>query len=157
MKVIGQKVKEAQSMWPKRVFCDECYAELEVEESDVFVGEFGCHLFKCPCCGREVAIDGIERDTPPTFRKTFFHYSVTKEGTVPFKHIPDNEVQEMIDKCVHRLISEDVEVGEYTMEAIGDTAVYAFKYEDCIEIIVTQDYYNDTLFNDSYHLICKED
>ena len=157
MKVIGQKVKEAQSMWPKRVFCDECQAELEIEESDVFVGEFGCHLFKCPCCGREVAIDGIERDTPPTFKQTFFHYSVTKEGTVPFKHIPDNEVQEMIDKCVHRLISEDVEVGEYTMEAIGDTAVYAFKYEDCIEIIVTQDYYNDTLFNDDYGLIRKED
>lgn len=59
MKVISQKVKEAQSMWPKRVFCDACYAELEVEESDVFVGEFGCYLFKCPCCGREVAIDGI--------------------------------------------------------------------------------------------------
>lgn len=157
MKVISQKVKEAQSMWPKRVFCDACYAELEVEESDVFVGEFGCHLFECPCCGRKVAIDGIERDTPPTFRKTFFHYSVTKEGTVPFKHIPDNEVQEMIDKCVHRLVSEDVEVGEYTMEAIGDTAVYAFKYEDCIEIIVTQDYYNDTLFDDDYGLIHKED
>lgn len=157
MKVISQKVKEAQSMWPKRVFCDACYAELEVEESDVFVGEFGCHLFECPCCGRKVAIDGIERDTPPTFRKTFFHYSVTKEGTVPFKHIPDNEVQEMIDKCVHRLVSEDVEVGEYTMEAIGDTAVYAFKYEDCIEIIVTQDYYNDTLFNEDYGLIRKED
>ena len=157
MKVISQKVKDAQSMWPKRVFCDACYAELEVEESDVFVGEFGCHLFKCPCCGREVPIDGIERDTPPTFRKTFFHYSVTKEGTVPFKHISDNEVQEMIDKCVHRLVSEDVEVGEYTMEAIGDTAVYAFKYEDCIEIIVTQDYYNDTLFNEDFGLIRKED
>ena len=157
MKVISQKVKEAQSMWPKRVFCDACYAELEVEESDVFVGEFGCHLFECPCCGRKVAIDGIERDTPPTFRKTFFHYSVTKEGTVPFKHIPDNEVQEMIDKCVHRLVSEDVEVGEYTMEAIGDTAVYAFKYEDFIEIIVTQDYYNDTLFNEDFGLIRKED
>ena len=157
MKVISQKIKDAQSMWPKRVLCDECYAELEIEESDVFVGEFGCHLFECPCCGRKVAIDGIGRDTPPTFRKTFFHYSVTKEGTVPFKHIPDNEVQEMIDKCVHRLISEDVEVGEYTMEAIGDTAVYAFKYEDCIEIIVTQDYYNDTLFDDDYGLIRKED
>ena len=72
------------------------------------------------------------------------------------KHIPDNEVQEMIDKCVHRLISEDVEVGEYTMEAIGDTAVYAFKYEDCMDIIVTQDYYNDTLFDDDYGLIRKE-
>ena len=157
MKVVSQKVKDAQYMWPKRVFCDECYAELEIEESDVFVGEFGCHLFKCPCCGRKVAIDGIGRDTPPTFRKTFFHYSVTKEGTVPFKHIPDNEVQEMIDKCVHRLISEDVEVGEYTMEAIGDTAVYAFKYEDCMDIIVTQDYYNDTIFDDDYGLIRKED
>ena len=157
MKVISEKVRDVQSMWPKRVFCDECQAELEIEESDVFVGEFGCHLFECPCCGRKVAIDGIGRDTPPTFRKTFFHYSVTKEGTVPFKHIPDNEVQEMIDKCVHRLISEDVEVGEYTMEAIGDTAVYAFKYEDCMDIIVTQDYYNDTLFDDDYGLIRKED
>ena len=157
MKVISQKVKDVQSMWPKRVFCDECQAELEIEESDVFVGEFGCYLFKCPCCGREVAIDDIERDMKPTFRKTFFHYSTTKESTVPFKHIPDNEVQEMIDKCVHRLISEDVEVGEYTMEAIGDTAVYAFKYEDCIEILVTQDYYNDTLFNEDFGLIRKED
>ena len=52
MKVISQKVKDAQSMWPKRVFCDECYAELEIEESDVFVGEVGCHFFECPCCGR---------------------------------------------------------------------------------------------------------
>ena len=157
MKVISQKVKDVQSMWPKRVMCDNCEAELEIEESDVFVGELGCYLFECPCCGRKVALDGIERDTPPTFKQTFFHYSVTKEGTVPFKHIPDNEVQEMIDKCVHRLISEDVEVGEYTMEAIGDTAVYAFKYEDCMDIIVTQDYYNDTLFDDDYGLIRKED
>ena len=157
MKVIGQKIKDAQSMWPKRVLCDECYAELEVEESDVFVGEFGCHLFKCPCCGREVAIDGIERDMKPTFRKTFLHHSATKEGTVQSKHIFDNEVQKMIDGCVHRLISEDVEVGEYTMEATGDTAVYAFKYEDCMDIIVTQDYYNDTLFDDDYGLIRKED
>ena len=151
------KSNNIKSEWPKRVFCDECQAELEVEESDVFVGEFGCHLFKCPCCGREVAIDGIERDTPPTFRKTFFHYSTTKEGTVQSKHISDNEVQEMIDKCVHRLVSEDAEVGEYTMEAIGDTAVYAFKYEDCMDIIVTQDYYNDTLFDDDFGLIRKED
>ena len=157
MQVISQKIKDAQSMWPKRVFCDECYAELEVEESDVFVGEFGCHLFKCPCCGREVAIDGIERDTPPTFRKTFFHNSATKESTVQSKHISDNEVQKMIDGCVHRLISEDVKAGEYTMEAMGDTAVYAFKYEDCMDIIVTQDYYNDTLFNEDFGLIRKED
>ena len=155
MRVI--KSNNIEPEYPKRVFCDECQAELEIDESDVFVGEFGCYMFKCPCCGREVAIDGIGRDMKPTFRKTFFHYSVTKEGTVPFKHIPDNEVQEMIDKCVHRLISEDVEVGEYTMEAIGDTAVYAFKYEDCMDIIVTQDYYNDTLFDDDYGLIRKED
>ena len=157
MKVISQKIKDAQSEWPKRVFCDECQAELEIEESDVFVGEFGCYLFKCPCCGCEVAIDGIERDTPPTFKQTFFHYSTTKEGTVKSKHIPDNEVQEMIDKCVHRLISEDVEAGEFSMQGYGDTVVYAFKYEDYIEVLVTQDYYEDTLFEDDYSLIRKED
>ena len=155
MKVIGQKVKEAQSMWPKRVFCDECQAELEIEESDVFVGEFGCHLFECPCCGRKVAIDGIERDRPPTFKQTFWHTYDDKSNDVV--HNEDDEIQRMIDKCVHILISDDVEAGEHTMEVRGGTAVYAFKYEDCIEIIVTQDYYNDTLFNEDFGLIRKED
>ena len=155
MKVISQKIKDAQSMWPKRVFCDECQAELEVEENDVFVGEFGCHLFKCPCCGREVAIDGIERDTPPTFKQTFWHTFVDKSNDT--KHIEDDEVQRMIDKCVSNLISDDVEAGEFSKQGTGDTVVYAFKYEDCIDILVTQDYYEDTLFEDDYGLICKED
>ena len=155
MKVIGQKIKDVQSMWPKRVFCDDCYAELEVEESDVFVGEFGCYLFKCPCCGREVAIDGIERDTPPTFKQTFWHTFVDKSNDT--KHIEDDEVQKMINNCVSDLIPDDVEAGEFSARACGDTAVYAFKYEDCIEILVTQDYYEDTLFEDDYGLIHKED
>ena len=155
MKVISQKIKDAQSMWPKRVFCDECQAELEVEESDVFVGEFGCYLFKCPCCGREVVIDDTERDTPPTFRKIFWHTYVDKSNNT--KHIEDDEVQRMINHCVNNLIPEDVEAGEFSMQGYGDTVVYAFKYEDCIEILVTQDYYNDTLFNEDFGLIRKED
>ena len=155
MKVISQKVKDAQSMWPKRVLCDECQAELEIEENDVFVGEFGCHLFKCPRCGREVAIDGIERDTPPTFKQTFWHTYDDKSNDT--KHIEDDEIQRMINYCVNKLVSKDVEVGEFSMQGYGDTVVYAFKYEDCIEILVTQDYYNDTLFNEDFGLIHKED
>ena len=155
MRVI--KSNNIEPKWPKRVMCENCQAELEIEESDVFVGEFGCHLFKCPCCGRKVAIDGIERDTPPTFRKTFFHYSATKEGTVQSRHIPDDEIQRMINHCVSNLISDDVEAGEFSMQGYGDTVVYAFKYEDCIEILVTQDYYEDTLFKDDFGLIRKED
>ena len=155
MKVISQKIKDVQSMWPKRVFCDECYAELEIEENDVFVGEFGCHLFKCPCCGREVAIDGLERDTQPTFKQTFWHTHVGKSNNTV--HIEDDEVQRMIDKCVSNLSSDDVEAGEFSKQGTGDTVVYAFKYEDCIDILVTQDYYEDTLFEDDYGLIRKED
>ena len=154
MKVISQKVKEAQSMWPKRVMCENCQAELEIEEYDVFVGEFGCHLFKCPCCGRKVAIDGIDRDTPPTFRKTFWHTYVDKSNDT--KHIEDDEVQQMINHCVSNLISDDVEAGEFSKQGTGDTVVYAFKYEDCIDILVTQDYYEDTLFNEDFGLIHKE-
>ena len=155
MKVISQKVKDVQSMWPKRVFCDECQAELEIEENDVFVGEFGCHLFKCPCCGREVDINGIERDTPPTFRKTFWHTFAGKSNDT--KHIEDDEVQKMINNCVSDLISDEVQAGEFSTRVCGDTAVHAFKFEDCIEILVTQDYYEDTLFADDYSLIRKED
>ena len=121
----------------------------------MFAGEFGCHLFKCPCCGLEVALDGIERDTPPTFKQTFWHTHVGKSNNTV--HIEDDEVQRMIDKCVSNLISDDVEAGEFSVQGTGDTVVYAFKYEDCIDILVTQDYYNDTLFEDDYGLIRKED
>ena len=149
------KSNSIKSEYPKRVFCDECYAELEIEENDVFVGEFGCHLFKCPCCGREVTIDGIERDTPPTFKQTFWHTYADKSNDT--KHIEDDKVQKMINSCVSDLISDEVQAGEFSMRACGDTDVYAFKYEDSIEILVTQDYYEDTLFKDDYSLIHKED
>lgn len=155
MKVISQKIKDAQSMWPKRVICEYCRAELEIDESDAFVGEFGCYLFKCPCCGHMTAIDGMERDTPPTFRKTFWHVSVN--GNVSPKNISDDEIQKMIDACVKNLISDDVEAGEFSMQGYGNTVVYAFKYEDCIEILVTQDYWEDAIFKDDYGLIHKED
>ena len=156
MKVISQKIKDVQFEWPKRVMCENCQAELEIEVDDVFVGEFGCYMFKCPCCSHNTAIDGMERDTQPTFKKTFWHTSV-KNGSTNTVHIEDNEIQKMIDECVHNLISDDVEPGEFSMQGTGDTAVYAFKYEDCIEILVTQDYYEDTLFEDDYGLIRKED
>ena len=155
MKVISQKIKDAQSMWPKHVFCDECQAELEIEENDVFVGEFGCYMFKCPCCNKTTSIDGFDRDTPPTFRKTFWHTHVDKSNDT--KHIEDDEVQRMINHCVSNLVSDDVEAGEFSMQGTGDTVVYAFKYEDCIDILVTQDYYEDTLFKEDYGLIHKED
>lgn len=59
----------------------------------------------------------------------------------------------MINECVHRLVDEDVEPGEYTMQATCNTAVYAFKFEDCIDILVTQDYWEDTVSKEDYHLI----
>ena len=155
MRIISQRIKDVQSEWPMRVMCENCQAELEIEESDVFVGEFGCYLFKCPCCGREVALDGIERDMKPTFKQTFWHTHVGKSNNTV--HIEDDEVQRMIDKCVSNLISDDVEAGEFSVQGTGDTVVYAFKYEDCIDILVTQDYYEDTLFDDDYGLIRKED
>ena len=155
MRIISQRIKDAQSEWPKRVMCENCQAELEIEESDVFVGEFGCHLFECPCCGCKVAIDDIGRDTPPTFKQTFLHIYDDKSNNT--KHIKDDEIQQMINHCVNNLISDDVEAGEFSMQGYGDTVVYAFKYEDCIEILVTQDYYNDTLFNEDFGLIRKED
>lgn len=149
MKVISQKVKDVQSKWPKRVICENCRAELEIEADDVFVGEFGCYLFKCPCCEHNTAIDGIERDTPPTFTQTFWHTSAD-DGAV---YLSDEKVQEMIDECVRRLIDENVEPGEYTMQATCNTAVYAFKFEDCIDILVTQDYWEDSVSKEDYHLI----
>ena len=53
------KSNNIKSEYPKRVFCDECQAELEVEESDVFVGEFGCGIFLACLPGAQSADCGV--------------------------------------------------------------------------------------------------
>ena len=134
MAVIAVKKEKPQ----EEIICPTCENLLLYEKEDVKIGYLGCESITCPECGTEMLTTG-ERVMPPTFPQTFFHFG---DGT----KASDKDTQEMVNKAVDNI--KKAEVGDFYIMATGDTMVVALKYEDDIDIIVTRDYWEDTLTNE---------
>ena len=134
MAVIAVKKEKPQ----EEIICPTCENLLLYGKEDVKIGYLGCESITCPECGTEMLTTG-ERVMPPTFPQTFFHFG---DGT----KASDKDTQEMVNKVVDNIKKADV--GDFYIMATGDTMVVALKYEDDIDIIVTRDYWEDTLTNE---------
>lgn len=134
MAVVVVKKRKPQN----EVFCYHCESTLLYEKEDVHIGYMGCEMVNCPECGHDIDITG-ERVMPPTFPQTFFHFGGGAK-------VSDEDTQEMVNKAVDNIKTS--RVGEFYNMATGDTAVIALKYEDCIDIIVAKNYWEDTLTNE---------
>ena len=119
----------------EEIICPTCENLLLYEKEDVEIGCYGCEFITCPECGEKILITG-ERIMPPTFPKTFLHFS---DG----KKISDKDTQEMVNEVVDNIKKADV--GDFHIIAAGDTMVVALKYEDNIDVIVAKVFWEDTL------------
>ena len=134
MAVVAVKKEKPQ----EEIICPTCENLLLYEKEDVKIGYLGCESITCPECGTEMLTTG-ERVMPPTFPRTFFHFGdVTKAS--------DKDTQEMVNKAVNNI--KTAEVGDFYSISSGDTMVVALKDEDSTDIIVTKDYWEDTLTNE---------
>lgn len=131
MSVVTVKKKQIK----KEITCPNCENLLSYEKEDVEIGHYGCECITCPECGEKILITG-ERIMPPTFPRTFYHFS---DG----KKISDKNIQEMVNKVVDNI--KIANVGDFYSMATGDTMVVALKYEDSTDVIVAKDYWEDTL------------
>ena len=123
----------------KEITCPNCENLLSYEKEDVEIGHYGCEFITCPECGEKILITG-ERIMPPTFPRTFYHFGSGKK-------ISDKDIQGMVNKVVDNIKKADV--GDFYITATGDTMVVALKDEDSTDIIVTKDYWEDTLTNEN--------
>lgn len=137
MKVIKSRLSTTE---PKRCICEECGAELEYEPCDVHVGWMGVGYVTCPECGRDTAVSD-ERKAKPTWPLTF-HHTCKENGAVD---LDDERVDSMVDEVVNRLKKSDDDY-PYAMTGTGNTVVFGLKFEDSIEIYVTKNYWEDTIF-----------
>ena len=131
MAVVAVKKEKSK----EEIICPTCENLLLYEKEDVKIGYLGCESITCPECGTEMLTTG-ERVMPPTFPQTFLHFG---DGT----KASDKDIQEMVNKVVDNI--KTAEVGDFYNISVGDTMVVALKYEDNIDVIVTKDYWEDTL------------
>ena len=134
MAVITVKKEKAK----EEIICPTCENLLLYEKEDVKIGYLGCESITCPECGTEMLTTG-ERIMPPTFPRTFFHFGDGAKAS-------DKDIQEMVNRVVDNIKKADV--GDFYNISVGDTMVVALKYEDNIDVIVTKDYWEDTLTNE---------
>lgn len=74
------------SPYPKELICDKCGSELEYDESDLYIGEYGWSYVDCPVCGRSNLLDEDEHHITLTMDNiefpTHFHHVCVETGAV---------------------------------------------------------------------------
>lgn len=142
------KSNNIESEYPKRHICDECEAELEYDKEDVHIGWMGCEYVTCPACNSEIMV-GECRVQPPTWKTTFGHTSI-KTGAVD---IEDDKVQKCVNEVAKRLCSDEWKPREFALIGTGNLLVFGVKWEDCVDIYVTQDYWEDNIAPEDYRMV----
>lgn len=142
------KSNNIEPEYPKRHVCDKCGAELEYDKEDTHIGWMGCEYVTCPACGNETMVSG-QRVQPPTWRTTF-HHTNTETGAVD---IEDIKIKEYVDKAVKSLCSEKWKPGECFVTRTGNLLVMGIKWKDGVQIYVTKDYWEDSIFPKDYGLV----
>lgn len=96
---------ERTKPYPRKHICDSCLSELEYEESDLYMGSYGCMHLDCPLCGEDNMLDPHEKNITLTKDNiefpTHFHHVCVDNGAV---ECCDNEhFKEYINKAIDYL------------------------------------------------------
>jgi hypothetical protein len=85
---IGANSEEIRKFepYPRKLLCEHCSSELEYEESDLRMGEYGCMFVDCPCCGQDNMLEENEHNITLTVDNiefpTHFSRTSTEHGAV---------------------------------------------------------------------------
>lgn len=130
--------KETKSKFPMKIICEHCRSEIELEENDVEIGQFGLYCFTCPCCGDTSCIDnGIELTSENLkFPKHYYDFSGGK-------NIPNEEINRYVKECINSLRNSTDKNFYHTCAGRGDTIVHVTRYDDdeSFVINVCRNYY----------------
>jgi hypothetical protein len=139
IRVIGKKTEEPKIY---KVTCDNCGAQLECEESDTYVGAYGCNYVDCPECGYDAIVEAIP-DVKLTEHNIEFpkHFRKTNDDAI---NIGDSTLQEWIRECLEKIKRE--EDGNFWIIASGNAVVIILKFEDEYTIYVAKDYWECSTF-----------
>ena len=140
------KVIKNNSPYPRKLICEKCGSELEYDESDLEIREYGCAHVQCPACNFYNMLEDNEHSITLTedniqFPEHFHHVVYT--GNEDVANICNNEnVREYIKTAVNflRYHPEEEYIGGHVT---GNMYVLVLKNEEDGEfnITVSKDFY----------------
>lgn len=129
--------------YPRKLICENCKSELEYEESDLRMGEYGCMYIDCPVCKDSNMLEDNEHSIRLTVDNIKFpiHFRHTSEATGA-KNVCTNEE---IKKCIRQAVDyfrEHEDKHEY-YTSYGNLYINVHRYDgdEEYEVLVSNDFY----------------
>jgi DNA-directed RNA polymerase subunit M/transcription elongation factor TFIIS len=134
-----ESITKENPKFPMRVICEHCESEIEVDEKDVKIGEFGLYKFTCPVCGKESFVDDEGLTLTTENLKFPDHYHSSFNGV----NISNEEIDKMVKDCIKRLRETNDKTVYSTFTECGNTYVAVNRYDgdQVFNVVVSKDYY----------------
>lgn len=129
---------------PNVVSCPKCKAKLEYEATDVDIGEYGIAYIKCLSCSQDIYLENSPHSiilTPENIEFPRHFCSISPGANV----LTDGTINKLVKDCIDVLKKSSADIGEYAFICLGDTFVFAVKYDDEYMINVARDYYMSSI------------
>lgn len=130
--------------YQRKHICNNCESELEYEESDLKMGEYGCMYLTCPLCKYSNMIEDNEKSITLTVDNIefpiHFHHVATSTGAV------DCCNTEMVREHLHKAINyfrKHKDEYDYGHWITGNFYFHVHRYEgdENYEVTVSNDFY----------------
>lgn len=141
---ISEKVTKRIEPYPRKLICENCESELEYEESDLVMGEYGCVFVDCPICGEHNMLDDNEHSITLTVGNIEFpvHFHHVSKETGAKDRVSIDEVRSEIKRAVDYFRKNKEEYNWHTWSGNLFIMVHRWSGDEQYEVIVSSDFYN---------------
>lgn len=132
--------------YPRKLVCESCKSELEYDESDLRMGEYGCVYVGCPICGQDNMLENDEHSITLTKDNIefplHFHHVCKKTGA---KDICNQENIRKRIKDAIKYFRKNKSEYDYGCWFSGNLYLHVHRYSD-------DENYTVTVSNDFYEM-----
>lgn len=143
--ILGTKEEEYIDPYPRNLICDGCESELEYEESDLRMGEYGCMYVHCPVCGQNNMLENNEHSITLTIDNiefpVHFHHVNAENGAKDI--FTNDEIKKHLRQTINYFRDNK---GDYSWGGwlTANLFMYVHRYsgDEEYDVTVSNDFYN---------------
>ena len=140
------EVKEEKYIepYPRKLICEGCQSELEYDESDLVMGEYGCMYVDCPICGEHNMLVDNEKSITLTVDNIEFpvHFHHVSVETGAKERCNTEEIRYELCRAITYFRENKEETDWHTWSGNLFVFVHRWSGDEEYEVVVSKDFYN---------------